>query len=565
MKGWRALVSKDWKLVYRNRLLLAVLVIYPFLIMGVIGAAFQESGRPVPVGVVDLDRPDATGVLWWGFPVAHPSSLEEKVREEASGFCSPGSLEEAMEALENGEADLVTALVEGGSPPSSWQGYRLEPAAVGWLTDELEFSAARVLYRASGEKALEDLAREGGGLLVGIRSGGYPYLGESLWVEGRSYDSAALVREFSREVVETRDYPDLEGALRDLKGGRIDAFLVIPPGFVRMLKTLEKVAEVEVFLDQSNLVKMEFAETALRGFLSRISERVVEEKMQAVVAGLHVLVEGGDFFGTRVVGLVRIRDDLERMWGKVSGDPELVDRLEEGIDLADTVIEDIDEAAEYLKGTALPVDLRVSSVAGRPLAAKDTVVPSLLALSMLWTGVLCGAILMVMEDEEGMLVRLRLTEMGPLSLVGSKLVLAACIVFAQSAVMLLLAVALFRTFASNIFLALITIALASHSCIGMGLVLAAFARQVAGAVILSLLVSLPLIFLTGMIFPLEYMPAFLRGLARAVPVTYAVEALSGVMLRGEGFYGVLPDWLALLGFGLFLLALGSVLARRRGA
>ncbi len=156
-----------------------------------------------------------------------------------------------------------------------------------------------------------------------------------------------------------------------------------------------------------------------------------------------------------------------------------------------------------------------------------------------------------------------MTDMGPLALVGSKLILAAGIVFVQSAVMLVIAVAIFRAFASNFFLALATIAVSSLSCIGIGLVLAAFARQVAGAVILGLLVSLPLIFLTGIIFPLELMPSFMRGLARAVPLTYAVEALSGVMLRGEGVAGVVSDWLALLGFGLFFPVLGSVLVRRR--
>ncbi|MGQ9536973.1 MAG: ABC transporter permease [Actinomycetota bacterium] len=563
MKGWRVLVSKDWKLIYRNRLLLVVLVVYPFLIMGVIGAAFQESGRPIPLGLVNLDRPEGARVLWWVLPVADPSGLESIIRRQAVGGRAPGSLEEAVQGLMTREADLVVSILEEGSGPR-WSSYRLGEGQLGPLVDELEASAEEVYFRDSEWRALKDLEISGGGLLLGARLETYPYLAETMWVEGRSYDSSTLIREFSREVVEARDCPDLESALRELREGRIDAFLIIPPGFVRRLKTLEKVAQVEVFLDQSSLVKAEFAETALRGLLSRVSERVVEEKMQAVVAGLRVLVEGGDFFGTQVVGLSHIRDNLLSIQERLATSPEMAARLEGGIDLAETVIEDIEEAAAYLKGTALPVDLRITSVAGRPLRTRDAVVPSLLALSMLWTGVLCGAILMVLEDEEGMRVRLWMTEMGPLALVGSKLVLAAAIVFTQSTVMLLMAVAIFRTFASNIFLALVTIALASLSCIGMGLVLAAFARQVAGAVILGLLVSLPLVFLTGMIFPLEFMPSLLRHVARALPLTYAVESLSGVMLRGEGAAGVLPDWLALLGFGFLFLGLGSLLARRRG-
>lgn len=562
MKGWRTLVSKDWKLIHRNRLLLAVLIIYPFLIMGVIGASFQEGGRPVPLGLVDLDRPEMAEVLWWVLPSVNPAALERYVRREADGSRTLDSAEQALEELKSGEVDLVTAVVEDGSDPR-WSGHRVDAGVLEWMMDELEAEADGVRFRASVEEALVEMRSLGEGLLAGLPSTAYPYLGQALWMEGRPLDSAGLMREYSRDVVEVTDYPDREKAMRDLREGRIDALLVLPPGFVRRLKTLDKVAEVEVVIDQSSLVKAEFAETAVRGLLSQVSERVVEEKMRAVVAGLRVLVEGGDFFGTQVVGLSRIRDDLVRIRERVADNPELSERLEEGIDLADTVIEDIEEAADYLKGTALPVELEISSVAGRPLAAKDAVVPSLIALSMLWTGVLCGAILMVLEDEEGMRIRLRLTDMGPLALVGSKLILAAGIVFVQSAVMLVIAVAIFRAFASNFFLALATIAVSSLSCIGIGLVLAAFARQVAGAVILGLLVSLPLIFLTGIIFPLELMPSFMRGLARAVPLTYAVEALSGVMLRGEGVAGVVSDWLALLGFGLFFPVLGSVLVRRR--
>lgn len=562
MRGWRTLVSKDWKLIYRNRLLLAVLLVYPFVIMGVIGAAFQESGRPVPLGVVNLDRPGGPGIVWWELLTPRPSGLERTLFREAEGSTAYASLDQAVEGMESGGADLVVGAVEEGSEPR-WSGYLVGQGVLEWLLDEMESSAEEVRYRDSGQEALEELRASGNGLLVGIPSASCPYLGESLWMEGRAFDSSSLLSDFSRDVAEVREYAERSAAMEDLREGRVDAVLLIPPGFVRRLKALEKVAEVEVVLDQSSLVKAEFAETAVRGFLSRISERVVEEKMRAVVAGLWVLVEGGDFFGTQVVGLSRIKEDLVGIRERLADEPELAASLEEGIGLADAVMEDIGEAADYLRSTALPVELRITSVAGRPLAAKDAVVPSLIALSMLWTGVLCGAVLMVLEDEEGMGVRLRLTEMGPLALVGSKLLLAAGIVFVQSAVMLLLAVAVFGAMASNIYLALVTIALSSLSCIGMGLVVAAFARQVAGAVILGLLFSFPLVFITGIIFPLNLMPSFMRVLARAIPLTYSVEALSGVMLRGEGPAGVLGDWLALLGFGLFFLALGSLLVRRR--
>ena len=170
---------------------------------------------------------------------------------------------------------------------------------------------------------------------------------------------------------------------------------------------------------------------------------------------------------------------------------------------------------------------------------------------------------MVGEDEEGMSQRLRLTDMGPFALIGSKLLLATAIVFVQSITMLLVAVAILGAFASNIPLALVVIAATCFSCIGIGLLIAAFARQVAGAVILSVLISFPLIFMTGALFPLSQMPAFMQWIARAVPVTYAIEALSGVMLRGQSIAGVGWEIVVLLAFGVAFLALSSILFKRR--
>jgi ABC-2 type transport system permease protein len=428
---------------------------------------------------------------------------------------------------------------------------------------DLESETGVVRHYAHAGEALASLEAGENNLLMALRAEDYPYLGESLWLEGENYDASGLVKRFSEDVTDIKEYASVSQAREDLKQGRIDAVIVLPRGFVHKLKTLEEIAYVPVILDQSNLVKAEFAETSIRGFLSRINEAVVESKMEAVIAGLRILVSGGDFFGTEIIGLAQVQEDLERIRQELEGRPDLQETVDIGIDMADTVSENVEEAAEYLRATALPIELEISSVAGRTLSAKDAVVPALIALSILWTGILSGAILMVVEEEEKMRMRLRLTRMGRFALVGSKLILATAVVFIQSAVMLLIAVVVFGAFASNIPLALLVIAAASFSAIGIGLVIAAFARQVAGAVILSVLVAFPLIFLTGAVFPLSQMPDFMQWIARAVPLTYAIEALSGVMLRGEGLADVAWRIGVLIAFGVVLLAIGSILVRRR--
>jgi ABC-2 type transport system permease protein len=546
LRGWKALIAKDWKLIFRNRLLLAVLIIYPFLIMGIIGAAFYDVGRPVPIGLVNLDKVDAGESAWVGAEVDAAAGLERRFRLRGNDIREYAGEDDAEAALMSGEVDALLAT----QPPQEqvlWLGATLTRDDIENTLADLREEAGELYEYANGDEAVAALAEGESNLLFAVREEDYPYLGEAIWLEGENNDATALIDRYAEDVTEIETYGSISEAREDLKDGRIDA------------------AQVEVIIDQSNLVKAEFAETSIRGFLSRIKDGVVENKMSAVVTGLYVLVTGGDFFGTEVVGLEQIKENLEVLEEALQDRPELLETVEVGIDLAQTVIDDIEEAAAYLRGTALPIELEISSVAGRTLSAKDAVVPALIALSILWTGVLSGAILMVIEDGEGMRIRLRLTEMGPVALVGSKLLLATAVVFAQSAVMLLLAVAVFGVFASNAPLALLVIAAASFSCIGIGLVIAAFARQVAGAVILSVLVSFPLIFMTGAVFPLSQMPDFMQWIARAIPLTYAIEALSGVMLRGETVADVAWQIAILFAFGVALLAIGSLLVRRRTA
>ncbi len=564
MRGWRALLAKDWRLIFRNRLLLTVLIIYPFLIMGVIGAAFHDVGRPVPIALVNLDRADAGETAWVGALTASTAGMERRFHRRAVRVDEYGSEGEAVAALSSGEVSFLMA-VAVPEQAQQWLGADLTRDEIAATLLDLESAADAWHEYATAGEASAALAEGVDNVIVAANEGDYPYIGETIWLEGVNYDASSLVSRFGQDVTEIEEYASEAGARENLRQGRVDAVIVLPRGFVHELKTLDEVARVAVIIDQSNLVKAEFAETNIRGFLSRIKDGVVENKTEAVVAGLYVLVSGGNFFGTEVVGLEQIRENLVTLRKALPDRPDLQERVDVGIELADTVINDIEEAAAYLRGTALPMELEVSSVAGRTLSAKDAVVPSLMALSILWTGVLCGAILMVIEDEEGMRFRLGLTEMGPFALVGSKLLLATAVVFVQSAVILMLAVAVFGAFASDAPLALLVIALASFSCIGIGLVIAAFARQVAGAVILSVLVSFPLIFMTGAVFPLSQMPAFMQWIARAIPLTYAIEALSGVMLRGETLADVSRQLGALAAFGVGLLAIGSLLVRRRSA
>ncbi len=446
MSAYRQIVAKDLKIIFRHRLLLVILLLYPFVLMAIVGLTFSE------------DRPFAVGVV-----------------------------------------------VEG----------------------------------------------EGAGT---ERAG-------RVWIEGEPYGALELVERFLGEVAGVEEYPDQASAERALREGRLDAALVIPAGFIEGLKNLYESATVEVIVDQSNVFRAASAEMSVRGALSRVNRSVVEEKLRAVISGLGVLVSGGDFFGSQVIGMEEVIENLEQVQASLT-DQGLQARLEGELKLARTVIEDLGSAADYLRGTAMPLEVEVSGVSGRALDLSESVTPLLLGLSTLWTGILCAAVLMSMEEEDGMRRRLRLTSMGDLAFISAKSTTAFLIVFAQSLAMGLIALALFPSLSASVLLSLVVVSLTALSSIGIGIGISALAREVASSIIISVLVTFPVFFLSGAIFPLNRMPGYLRAAARLIPFTWAFDTLNGVMLRSDPASMVLRDLLVITAFGAALLLLGSWLIRR---
>ncbi len=444
LRGWTAILVKDLRLITRNKILLVVLILYPFLIMGIIGAAFSQTSNPTPVGLVNLDTS-----------------------------------------------------------------------------------------------------------------------GASIFLGGERLGSTDLFKRVAGEGISVHEYGSVEEALSALRKGGVDAVVEIPPGFLNDLQTLNNVVTIPVTLDESNAVKASLADTAIRGAFFRINQEVVATKVTAVTLGLQVLVDGGDFFGSNILGLRTVLTDLQLAQEALAGQPDLAARLQRDTSLAQTVVQDIGDAAAYLRGTAQPIELLVTGISGRAITVKESVIPALIALSILWTGVLAGAVLMAMEAESGIYRRLRLSKLGSGAVLFSKMLLATSIVLLQALIMLAVAIIFFGFSPSHLGLGILVILLACLSSIGIGLLIAAYAREVASTITVALLVSFPMIFLAGAIFPLSEMPGFMQGIAHAVPLTYALDGMAGALLRGDSLTRLLPDLGILLAFGLGLTLLGALLFNRK--
>jgi ABC-2 type transport system permease protein len=112
--------------------------------------------------------------------------------------------------------------------------------------------------------------------------------------------------------------------------------------------------------------------------------------------------------------------------------------------------------------------------------------------------------------------------------------------------------------AGGLALALLTVALLNLMLTGLAQALATRVQSMQGFHLIMNLALFPLLFFSGAFFPTEGLPAWMKVLAYANPLTYAVDALQlATYATGpDGFIGYGVDFAVLVGLGVAVYALG---------
>jgi ABC-type multidrug transport system permease subunit len=115
--------------------------------------------------------------------------------------------------------------------------------------------------------------------------------------------------------------------------------------------------------------------------------------------------------------------------------------------------------------------------------------------------------------------------------------------------------------AGSIGLLLAVSALFLLCALGLGLLISTIARSQLAAMQFAFIIMLPSVLLSGFVFPRAEMPLPIYLLSFAIPVTYFLEILRGVILRGADAIDLLP-WIGGLAICCAII-LGLSLARFR--
>ncbi|MDH4270008.1 MAG: ABC transporter permease [Dehalococcoidia bacterium] len=159
--------------------------------------------------------------------------------------------------------------------------------------------------------------------------------------------------------------------------------------------------------------------------------------------------------------------------------------------------------------------------------------PGILAMTVLMTSVMSG-VSIVWDREFGFLKEVLVSPLSRSGVLAGKAVGAATIAIIQGAIMLVLAPIVNVPINLGTVLALLPLLLIlSLSLSGLGLLIGARMRSQQGFQIVMQLVIFPLMFLSGIFFPVSGVATWLEVLSKLNPVTYGIDAIRQVFLGTE--------------------------------
>jgi len=191
-------------------------------------------------------------------------------------------------------------------------------------------------------------------------------------------------------------------------------------------------------------------------------------------------------------------------------------------------------------------------------------VPAVLAMVLLLVTMILPSMAIVREKEIGTLEQIIVTPLQPWQLLLGKLVPFVVIGLLDTLLIVGLTRLVFGVpLRGSLLLLMWFTLLYLLNTLGLGLLVSTLvSSQQQAMMFCAFLLMVPMIYLSGLVFPIENMPALFQWLSYAIPVRYYGNVLRGIFLRGSGIGVLWPEAATLTGMGIFLLTLASLRFRK---
>ena len=201
------------------------------------------------------------------------------------------------------------------------------------------------------------------------------------------------------------------------------------------------------------------------------------------------------------------------------------------------------------------------------LESRYFMIPGILALLLLVITTNLSSMAIVREREVGTLEQLNVTPIARWELITGKLLPYGLIGLVDVLLVVAVAVAWFEVPLRGSFLLLLAMCVVYLlTTLGLGLFVSTISSTQQQAMMTSSFFFLiPMVFLSGFVFPIENMPGWIQPVTYLIPLRYFLVIMRGIFLKGIGLETLWPQATALLVWGVGILTLAILRSSKRSA
>ena len=316
---------------------------------------------------------------------------------------------------------------------------------------------------------------------------------------------------------------NLEGAKEELKKGNLNAILIIPEGFSSDIKESRQ-GILTLIIDQSN--------PQISSILTGMMEKIVDGLASNVAVGKLV----------------------EMMTKQLSTGETLP---------SSSTIQSSPESSLNPQALIKPFIIKTEGLVPGEQNYFQFMAPGIIAMVVVMAVMIGLATSISREKELGTLDGILVAPISRLCIILGKALSQTTRGLLQGSIVLLLSIFLFGVkIYGSIPLVALLLFLGVFSFIGLGILISAIAAEQETAMMVMMTLTFPMIFLSGVFFPIEQMPGFMQIISRILPLTYAIEALRKVIILGAGISSLGKELTILITFGTVSLAIAVPVFKR---
>ena len=195
--------------------------------------------------------------------------------------------------------------------------------------------------------------------------------------------------------------------------------------------------------------------------------------------------------------------------------------------------------------TAFAPPVEFESVESRDLGYIDFLVPGIVGMTIMQLGIFGVAFGFVQLKRTGALRRLFATPTSPSYFLSAQVLSRLIIGLVQVAILFAVGIWFGLQMFGDYMTLIVVVIIGSAIFLALGFGIAGWAKNEDQAAPVANLVSLPMMFLSGVFFPRDAMPEFLAAITAFLPLTYVIEALRAIVNEGATLMSLGPQMLGM--------------------